>query len=290
MNNTGCDGFESEARRVISLMPKWSPGEVGGEPKRTICRLPFNFKINGGNQAESTKESKKLNANWGGFDFGFVSTNSSDEWSNKMLQSSSIGINLIEYKVPIFKQYLGLTTGLGVNFRTITFQNKYAMVSTDSTIALQEGNPTLYDTLATIKYSNFNQGFVQIPLLLDFSTKTRQAKSFSIAAGVIGGLRMYANHQLRGKYSNGDKFSNQMRDDKRFHSNLFALDATVRVCYGAIGVFGTYSLTSVFHKDAAPKLNPFCVGISINVDYNEESDGPKDEAPIPSSESGIRRR
>jgi hypothetical protein len=229
---------------------------------------------------------KPMNANWGGFDFGFVSTNSSDEWSNKMLQSSSIGINLIEYKVPIFKQYLGLTTGLGVNFRTITFQNKYAMVSTDSTIALQEGNPTLYDTLATIKYSNFNQGFVQIPLLLDFSTKTRQAKSFSIAAGVIGGLRMYANHQIRGKYSNGDKFSNQMRDDKKFHSNLLALDATVRVAYGAIGVFGTYSLTSLFHKDAAPKLNPFCVGISINVDYNEDSDDDIEEIPAPPSDSG----
>jgi hypothetical protein len=229
---------------------------------------------------------KPMNANWGGFDFGFVSTNSSDEWSNKMLQSSSIGINLIEYKVPIFKQYLGLTTGLGVNFRTITFQNKYAMVSTDSSIALQEGNPTLYDTLATIKYSNFNQGFVQIPLLLDFSTKTRQAKSFSIAAGVIGGLRMYANHQIRGKYSNGDKFSNQMRDDKKFHSNLLALDATVRVAYGAIGVFGTYSLTSLFHKDAAPKLNPFCVGISINVDYNEDSDDDIEEIPAPPSDSG----
>jgi hypothetical protein len=229
---------------------------------------------------------KPMNANWGGFDFGFVSTNSSDEWSNKMLQSSSIGINFIEYKVPIFKQYLGLTTGLGVNLRTITFQNKYAMVSTDSTIGLQEGNPTLYDTLATIKYSNFNQGFVQIPLLLDFSTKTRQAKALSISAGVIGGLRMYANHQLRGKYSNGDKFSNQMRDDKKFHSNLLALDATVRVGYGAIGVFGTYSLTSLFHKDAAPKLNPFCVGISINIDYNEDSDDDIEEIPAPPSDSG----
>ena len=230
---------------------------------------------------------KPMNANWGGFDFGFVSTNSSDEWSNKMLQSSSIGINLIEYKVPIFKQYLGLTTGLGFNFRTITFQNKYAMVSTDSTIALQEGNPTLYDTLATIKYSNFNQGFVQIPLLLDFSTKTRQAKSLSISAGVIGGLRMYANHQIRGKYSNGDKFSNQMRDDKKFHSNLLALDATVRVGYGAIGVFGTYSLTSIFKKDAAPKLNPFCIGISINIDYNEDSHKDDvEEIPAPPSDSG----
>lgn len=233
---------------------------------------------------------KRMNANWGGFDFGFVSTNSSDEWSNKILQSSSFGLNVVEYKLPIFKQYLGLTTGLGFNFRTITFQNQYAMVSTDSTITLQEGNPTLYDSLASVKYSTFNQGFIQIPLLLDFSTKTRQAKSFSIAAGVTGGLRMYANHQLRGKYSNGDKFNNQMRDDKRFHSNLLNLDATVRIGYGALGVYGTYSLTSLFKKDAARTINPFCIGISFNVDYSEDNDSPKDEAPMPPSTEGGRRK
>jgi hypothetical protein len=233
---------------------------------------------------EST--DKPMNANWGAFDFGFVSTNSSDEWSNKVFQSTSIGLNLIEYKWPVFKQ-LGITTGLGFNFRTITLQNQYTMVSTDSTITLESGYPTLYDTLASIRYSTFNQSFLQIPVLLDFSTKTRQAKALSISAGVIGGLRMYANHQLQGKYSNGDKFTNQMRDDKKFHSNLLNLDATLRVGYGAIGVFGTYSLTSLFHKDAAPKINPFCVGISFNIDYNEDSD---EEDEIPTTESGLRRR
>lgn len=45
-NNTGCDEFVKEATRVLNKMPKWSPGEVGGEAKRTVCRLPFNFKIN----------------------------------------------------------------------------------------------------------------------------------------------------------------------------------------------------------------------------------------------------
>jgi hypothetical protein len=229
---------------------------------------------------------KPMNANWGAFDFGFVSTNSSDEWSNKVFQSTSIGLNLIEYKWPVFKQ-LGITTGLGFNFRTITLQNQYTMVSTDSTITLESGYPTLYDTLASIRYSTFNQSFLQIPVLLDFSTKTRQAKALSISAGVIGGLRMYANHQLQGKYSNGDKFTNQMRDDKKFHSNLLNLDATLRVGYGAIGVFGTYSLTSLFHKDAAPKINPFCVGISFNIDYNEDSD---EDDEIPTTESGLRRR
>ena len=73
----------------------------------------------------------------------------------------------------------------------------------------------------------------------------------------------------------------------KIHSNLLNLDATLRVGYGAIGVFGTYSLTSLFLKDAAPKINPFCVGISFNIDYNEDSD---EDDEIPTTESGIRRR
>jgi antitoxin component YwqK of YwqJK toxin-antitoxin module len=44
-NTTGCDDFVKEATRVLNLMPKWSAGEVGGDPKRSTCRLPFNFKI-----------------------------------------------------------------------------------------------------------------------------------------------------------------------------------------------------------------------------------------------------
>ena len=30
---------------------------------------------------------KPMNANWGGFDFGFASMNTSNEWNNKLLQS-----------------------------------------------------------------------------------------------------------------------------------------------------------------------------------------------------------
>ncbi|MBM3452062.1 MAG: TonB family protein [Bacteroidetes bacterium] len=45
-NRTGCDEFVKEATRVLNKMPKWFAGEVGGDKKRTVCRLPFNFKIN----------------------------------------------------------------------------------------------------------------------------------------------------------------------------------------------------------------------------------------------------
>ena len=214
----------------------------------------------------TTSDEKNLyNAQWQGFDIGFISTNKSEQWSNKVIQSTSIGFNIFEHKIPLFKQYIGITTGLGFNFKTITFGDDYSFESTGSTIDLVTGNPSLYDASATVKYSTLNQGFFQIPLLLDFSTKKSQKKSISLAVGVVGGIRLFTNHRLQGKYSNGDKFNNVIRDNKYFHTNLLSLDGMVRVAYGPIGLFGTYSLNGLFKNDAVEKISPISIGVSFNV-------------------------
>ncbi|NBW30706.1 MAG: hypothetical protein EBR35_05540 [Flavobacteriales bacterium] len=213
----------------------------------------------------TTSDEKNLyNAQWQGFDIGFMSTNKSDQWSNKIIQSTSIGLNVFEYKIPLFKQYIGITSGLGFNFKTYTFGDDYSFISTDYKIDLVTGNPSLYDASATVKYSTLNLGFFQIPLLLDFSTKKSQKKSISLAVGVVGGIRLFTNHRLQGKYSNGDKFNNVIIDNKYFHTNLLSLDGMVRVAYGPFGLFGTYSLNGLFKKDAVEKISPISIGVSFN--------------------------
>ena len=212
----------------------------------------------------SSDEKNLYNGQWQGFDIGFMSTNKSEQWSNKVIQSTSLGINIFEYKIPLFKQYIGITTGFGFNIKTFTFGDDYSFLSTDSTIDLVTGNPSLYDANATIKSSTLNQGFFQIPLLLDFSTKKSQKKSISLAVGVVGGIRLFTNHRLQGKYSNGDKFNNVIRDNKYFHTNLLSLDGMVRVAYGPIGLFGSYNLNGLFKKDAVEKISPISIGVSFN--------------------------
>lgn len=233
-----------------------------------------NFKMVGNNNLDNTSsDNKKLfNGQWAGFDIGFISTNMSDEWSNKIMQSTTFGLNLYEYKLPIIRQYLGITTGLGFNFKTFTFGDDYSLVSTDTSVALDTGNPLLYDTNSTVKTSQLNQIFFQIPLLLDFSTKVKQKRALSLAAGVVGGILLSTNHKLNGKYSNGDKFQNVIKDDNRFHTNLLSLEGMVRLAYGPFGLYGTYSLTSLFKKDATKEIMPFSIGISFNIDYGKEKE------------------
>ena len=236
----------------------------------------------------TTSDEKNLyNAQWQGLDIGFMSTNKSDQWSNKVIQSTSLGINLFEFKIPLFKQYIGITTGFGFNSKTYTFGDAYSFMSTDSTIDLVTGNPSLYDASATVKYSTLNQGFFQIPLLLDFSTKKSQKKSISLAVGVVGGIRLFTNHRLQGKYSNGDKFNNIIRDNKYFHTNLLSLDGIVRVAYGPIGLFGTYSLNGLFKKDAVEKISPISIGLSFNVQKTGSKKKSKDNEDIEIIESSF---
>ena len=236
----------------------------------------------------TTSDEKNLyNGQWQGFDIGYMSTNKSEQWSNKVMQSTSIGLNVFEYKIPLFKQYIGITTGFGFNFKTFTFDDDYSFLPTDSTIDLVTGNPSLYDTNATVKSSSLNLGFFQIPLLLDFSTKKNQKKSISLAVGVVGGIRLFTNHRLQGKYSNGDKFNNVIRDNKYFHTNLLSLDGMVRLAYGPIGLFGTYSLNGLFKNDAVEKISPISIGLSFNVQETGSKKKWKDNEDIDIIESSF---
>lgn len=36
--------LDAEALRIVSIMPKWEPGKMNGEPKRVSCCIPITFK------------------------------------------------------------------------------------------------------------------------------------------------------------------------------------------------------------------------------------------------------
>jgi len=41
-----CPECDSEAKRVVRLMPRWKPGKIGGKGVRSFFDLPVNFKLN----------------------------------------------------------------------------------------------------------------------------------------------------------------------------------------------------------------------------------------------------
>lgn len=283
-----CPICDEEAVRVVQMMPNWIPVK-DSDQKAYWFQMPFNFVLEGGDEIisnsneDSLEITKRFDAHWAGFDIGalilmsngFNSTfENNPYWENNIGKSSSVNLNILEYKLPIAKQYFGLTTGLGLAFSTFGFKDNYLLYHDQDTVF------AVKDTLQSYRNNGLTATYLTVPLLLEFSTKAKQKKSFYVAAGVVGGLRLGSSTTKTGKYENGDRFQTVVRS--KYNLNPVTLDATLRAGYGWIGVYASYQLNSLFKNNKTVDVFPFKVGVTFNLDFFEKEKSKEDEESIDS--------
>jgi hypothetical protein len=239
-------------------------------------------------------EKTTYDGHWAGFDFGFNALMSAPfernfannpYWENNIGFSTQFNFNVYEYKIPFFRQFLGLTTGLGVSVSSYSFRNdntNYTLQFNSDTTFCGEFKPTIFynDTVdGRLRSNTLSLGYFTIPLLFEFATKEREKKSFYFAAGVVGGIRFSSSYFQSGRFENGSRFSNTTR--AKYNTNLFTLEATVRTGYSWGGIFLSYNLNTLFKENKTIALYPFRAGLVFNVDYtsSEDSDVLIEEIP-----------
>lgn len=221
-------------------------------------------------QSQDTLETEKkrfqADAHWAGFEFGTLILTTSeynrnfgeyDFWGNEIQGSSAFNINFFEYKFPIFKQYLGLTTGLGYTLNSIGLRGNYRIQHNMDTVFATQNLFQAYTT------NTLDIHLLSVPLLLEFATAQRQKKSFYFNAGIIASLRIGSNTVQTGEYSNGDRFNLNVRS--RFNLLPYSLEATVRTGFSHFGIFASYNLTSLFKENKTIGVFPFRAGLSLNI-------------------------
>jgi hypothetical protein len=108
--------------------------------------------------------------------------------------------------------------------------------------------------------SKLNICYMNVPLFFEYQTnKHMKANSFHLSAGMVFGMRIGSHSKM--VYDDSKKQKIKDRDD--FHLHPFKMDATVRIGWGWINLFGTYSLTTLFKDDKYPELYPFTAGITL---------------------------
>jgi hypothetical protein len=230
--------------------------------------LPINFEVDDENEPD---DDDKPAAHFAGFDFGFGSLlmdKPSDYayWNVSDLNVMNFGINLIEYKIPLIKQYLGLTTGTGLNLTTIQL-GQYDLVHTASVPGGKTDTLFAIEGLNNLPYrsNSFTSGALTVPLLLEVCSKKATENSFYLNTGVVGYWSFSGSWSTRGKYANGDRFQNTV--NSRFQLAPFGAYATVRTGFDHYGLFVNYNLTPLFKKTATAMVYPLTFGITLNFDY-----------------------
>ena len=106
-------------------------------------------------------------------------------------RSIGIQLNLVEKRFPIIKDYLGVTTGLGIQWNRYALKGNYDVTATKDTIFGVENT--------TINYSKnvLSSAYLQAPLLLQINTNKNPSESWTIAAGIVGGIRVGGLHKTK---------------------------------------------------------------------------------------------
>lgn len=229
---------------------------------------PGKLEVNEAGKVDFKKEPKKprFNGHWAGFNLGvngyLTPDNTLDvpsEYSFLDLRyekSINVHLNLFEQNFNLISNKFGLVTGVGIEWNNYRFGNQVKLDHTTDKIAQVEAQAGDREYTK----SKLNVRYINIPLLFEFQTNPKSnINSFHIGAGVVGGVRI-GSHS-KNVYENNNRQKEKVRDD--FHLNPLKADATVRIGWGKLNLYGNYSILTLFRDNKGPELYPFSVGITL---------------------------
>lgn len=210
------------------------------------------------------EKKRKSEAHWAGIDFGFTmlmndgfdnSFPATPYWNNDPAKSVVWNLNLFEHKFQIAREYFGITTGLGFSFTSVGFKENYVLFESADTLFAS------IDTVNSYTKNKLKASYLTVPLLLEFNTNADADKSFYLATGLVGGVRLTSKVVRKGEFNNKEFVE---KDKGRYGLNPFKLDATVRMGYSNFGAFASYSLLPLFEDGKTVEVYPFTFGLSMN--------------------------
>ncbi len=222
------------------------------------------------------KKKPTLRNNWSGIEIGMngymtpdhsLSLDEEDYFLElNYPRSLSLNFNIYQQNFNLIRNNVGIFTGFGFGFINYAFDNDIRLIHHKDRIDYIDGD----DLNGNDPEDYFPDGFrrnrlslihFNVPLMLEYQTaRTRTIEQFHLSAGVIGSAK------LRSYTKQVYDFDGERQRDKRiksYHTRPFNLDATVRIGWGRVNLFATYSLFPLFRSDKGPELHPFNVGISL---------------------------
>ena len=229
---------------------KWTVVEEIG------LQIPFLGKSNERHQG-------RMEPHWAGIGWGFANIsnpsfkiNNIDGVSLKSGSSSEFFVNLIEKILPIYKNKLGITTGLGFNWRTYSMDYNTHFVNNN-------GLTDVYDAPVGVKYeySKLKTAHITLPVLLEWQPGGLD-DDFFVSVGIICGVKTYSVSKIKFKNESGDMIKRV--EDKGLNVSPLSLDYYAQIGYGSFNVFAKYSPFSIFESGKGPDVRAVSLGLVLD--------------------------
>lgn len=251
-----------------------SKARVIDEQEDTLVRVSPNvsirlgdreFRMIEGPEEPEKPRRRKFQNNWAGLELGingyitpmhsFTMQSGYEFLDLRYEKSIAVNINLIQQSVSLIDNRLGMFTGLGISWNNYRIGNDFLLEKGVNQIA---STPV---TEANLRKNKLTITWVNLPLMLEYQTRGADGdQSFFMSAGINIGARI-GSYTKQVYFPNDDREKRRSRDD--FYLNPFRYDLQLRLGYGKLGIFATYSLNTLFRQNRGPELHPFSVGLRL---------------------------
>ncbi len=235
-----------------------------GEPKIERIERIEEEDIAGRKQEEENAKKAKVAYDFFDIDFGFLGMmpmadgglSANDRIIKSQLEldrakSTYVGIHIVNVTIPVIKNYMQLSTGVGLEYNNYRFTKNISFVPERDSLAI------INDTIDFQKNKLLTR-YLIAPLMLQFQTNPRQPKrSFKLAVGAEFGYLLGAKTKQISKERGKETY----KDD--FNAAPLHIALVGRIGYGNIGVFAKYypdPETATIFKDKSP--TPIAFGIT----------------------------
>lgn len=211
-----------------------------------------------------TCKKHSFNGHWAGVDVGLngymYSNNSMSLLGNdraltlNQAKSWNVSLNFAEFNLKLIKNYVGMTTGLGLQFNNYRFDKSTRLIG-DSASLMYFNDSIKYNKNKLIVT------YLTVPLLFDFQVPVGGNDRIHLTVGAIGGLRI-GTHTKQVFDLDGHENKEKQRED--FHLSPFQYGLTARLGFNGVGVYVNYSLSSLFKDGEGPELYPWAAGLSFS--------------------------
>ena len=167
-------------------------------------------------------------------------------------KSFEVNWNFAEYSFG-FGSYMGIVTGLGINWNDYKFKNKY-------TIELDNNGVVQPVALAEkdFRLSKLSTVYLTAPLMFEFQIPGNHGQDrLFVAAGLIGGLKL-------GEHTKTKIGDNKEKDKGDFNLSPLRWGYTARIGFDDMGIFATYYNTKLFENGKGPEVTPLTIGFTFN--------------------------
>ena len=206
------------------------------------------------------QHSLRMEPHWNGVGLGFaniadrslnmtnvdgvtVDAGSSHEWF----------INIGEKIVPVYRNKIGITTGIGMSWLNLRLDNNTRLIDVD-------GVTGVYPAPENVQLSRLMITRINVPLLLEW----QPAKKAFVSAGVVGGVKTFSSFLVKYREVTGTGNRTVKEKDRGLNTTPLYLDYMVQAGYDSFSIYAKYSPFSIFQTNKGPDVRAVSLGFILH--------------------------